>query len=86
MFTYDVHTDSILGSRVVAPEEIKKVVMSTDGWVYGMSEERLIRISPDLQTLQTVDVHEGYWDSMVETSDGRLFVGRGPNLMEIVRE
>lgn len=86
MFIYDVEADSVLTTRSVTPEEIKQVVTSTDGWVYAVTEERLVRVSKDLQTVETIDVNEGYWDSLVETSEGRLFVGRGPNLLEIVRK
>ncbi|MGA7304649.1 MAG: hypothetical protein WBW88_07225 [Rhodothermales bacterium] len=86
MFIYDVATDSVLATRTVAPEEIKKVVTSRDGWVYGMTEERLLRVSPDLQEIEELDVDEGYWDSLAETKDGRLFAGRGADLLEVVRE
>ena len=85
MFVYDVVGDALVAARTCAPEEIKKVVTSRDGWIYAMTEERLLRVSKDLSTVETIDVHEGYWDSMVETSDGRLYVGRGPNLLEVVR-
>ena len=40
----------------------------------------------DLQTVQTLDEYDGYWDSMVELRDGRLFVARGAELMEILRD
>ncbi|NND70887.1 MAG: hypothetical protein HKN43_04855 [Rhodothermales bacterium] len=85
MFIYDVKGDAVIKTKICAPEEIKKVVTSRDGWIYAMTEERLLRVSTDLESVQTIDVHEGYWDSMVETSDGRLFVGRGPDLLELVR-
>ncbi len=85
LFLYDVEADSVLKMLQVAPEEVKKLVTSQDGWIYGMTEERLVRVKKDLSRFQTIDVHEGYWDSMVETSAGRLFVGRGERLMEVIR-
>ena len=85
MFVYDVAADSVLQTRKVAPEAIKKVVTSRDGWVYAMTEERLIRVSTDLEQIEEIDVDEGYWDSLIETKDGRLFVGRGADLLELVR-
>ncbi|HEY5565447.1 MAG TPA: hypothetical protein VIL33_07645 [Rhodothermia bacterium] len=85
MFVYDVAADSVLQTRKVAPEAIKKLVASRDGWVYATTEERLIRASADLLQIEEIDVDEGYWDSLVETKDGRLFVGRGADLLEVVR-
>lgn len=85
LFLYEVAVDSVIARRQVAPEEVKKVVTSVDGWIYAMTEERLLRVSRDLGTVEVLDVNEGYWDSLVETRDGRLFAGRGPNLLEVVR-
>jgi hypothetical protein len=86
LFLYDVTADSVLQTRTATPEEIKKVVKASDGWVYAMTEERLVRVSPNLETVEQLDVNEGYWDSLVETDEGRLFVGRGADLLEVVRE
>ncbi|MCB0718095.1 MAG: hypothetical protein KDD65_06590 [Bacteroidetes bacterium] len=85
MFLYDVTTDSVTATRTVAPEEVKKVVTSSDGWIYAMTEQRLLRVSKDLADVQVIDVDEGYWDSMVEMAAGRLFVGRGERILEVVR-
>lgn len=86
LFRYDAATDSLLATRPAAvPEVITKLVASRDGWIYGLTEERFFRASSDLRTVQTLDVNADYWDSLVETSAGRLFVGRGANLYEVVR-
>jgi hypothetical protein len=61
------------------------VVPSYDGWIYAMTEERLMRVSSDLTTSEVIDVDSGYWDSMTELENGRLFVGRGEILVEVLR-
>lgn len=86
MFLYDVNADKVTTTQAVAPEEVKRLVSSQDGWIYAMTEERLLRTSKDLSTVEVLDINEGYWDSMVETSEGRLFVGRGERILEIVRK
>jgi hypothetical protein len=86
LFLFDTQSDSLLDARQVAPEEIKMVVPSDDGWIYAMTEERLLRVSPDLSRTEVIDVDSGYWDSMAESSDDRLFVGRGAILHEVVRK
>jgi len=85
LYTFDTKTESIISQRTVVPETIKMLVPSTDGWVYGMTEERLFRVTPDLENVEVIDVDPGYWDSMTELENGRLFVGRGEILFEIVR-
>ena len=85
LYTFDTTTESVISERTVVPEAIKMLVPSTDGWVYGMTEERLFRVTPDLEDVELLDVHSGYWDSMAELENGRLFVGRGEILFEVVR-
>ncbi|MFV1980750.1 MAG: hypothetical protein ACC655_06315, partial [Rhodothermia bacterium] len=85
LYTFDTTTESILLEKKVVPEEIKMLVPSADGWIYGMTEERLFRATPDLEVVEVLDVDSGYWDSMTELEDGRLFVGRGEILFEVVR-
>ncbi len=86
MFIFDTVDETVETSQTIAPEEIKKLVTSVDGWVYGMTEERFFRVSADLETVQLIDMHEGYWDSLVETNEGRMFVGRGPHVLEVIRD
>lgn len=86
LFVYDPTDDSVVAVAPGVPETIKKIDVSRDGWVYGLNEYRLFRFSPDLQTVQILDAYDGYWDSLVELRDGRLFVARGAELMEILRE
>jgi hypothetical protein len=85
LYVFDTVNESVIAQRKVVPEAIKMLVPSTDGWIYGMTEERLFRVSSDLQTVEILDEHPGYWDSMTELSNGRLFVGRGEILYEVVR-
>jgi len=85
LYTFDTTTESVISKKTVIPETIKILVPSTDGWVYGMTEERLFRVTPDLKEVEVLDINSGYWDSMTELENGRLFVGRGEVLFEIVR-
>jgi hypothetical protein len=85
LYLFDPKTRSVKAEIVAAPEIITRLVTSRDGWVYAVTEERFIRASADLSTVQTIEVNPGYWDSLVETNEGRLFVSRGAELMEVVR-
>ena len=86
LFIYNVVEDSVEATKRATPEEIKQLVVSHDGWVYGVTEERFFRTSSRLDSIQVIDVHEGYWDSLVETETGNLYVGRGAHLYEVIRK
>jgi outer membrane protein assembly factor BamB len=86
LYVFDPVAQRVLVDTVATPEVITRLVASSDGWVYAVTEERFIRASPDLGTIQTIGVDPDYWDSLVETDDGRLFVSRGSELLEVVRQ
>jgi outer membrane protein assembly factor BamB len=85
MFIYDPAMHAVVYDTVAVPEVITKLLVSSDGWVYGLTEERFFRASPDLKTIETIDEDPGWWDSLAETDSGRLFTARGARLFEVVR-
>jgi len=85
LFVFDPATGEVLADTTAVPEVIIKMLTSRDGWVYGLTEERFFRTTPDLKTIETIDEDPGWWDSLVETESGRLFTSRGPALYEVLR-
>jgi hypothetical protein len=86
LFVYDPEARQVTASTVAAPEVIIKLLVSQDGWVYALTQERFIRATPDLTTVQTIGIDPDWWDSLVETADGRMYVSRGAALLEVVRD
>ncbi len=86
LFVYDPASGVIEDIAPGVPEVIKKIVVADDGWVYGTNEYRLFRFRYDLTQLQVLDEFDGYWDSLVKLRNGRLFVARGAELMEVERK
>lgn len=86
LFIYDPSIHSVVYDTVAVREIITKLLVSRDGWVYGLTEERFFRASADLKTIQTIDEDPGWWDSLAETDEGRLFTARGSRLYEVIRD
>lgn len=84
-FLYDPRNDRVTVGPKTLPETVTKLLVSSDGWVYGLTHGRFFRISPDLLTLETIEEHPDYWDSLAESPAGSLYLGRGPELLQLVR-
>jgi hypothetical protein len=85
LFVFDPTMREVVTDTTAVSEVIIKMLVSQDRWIYGLTEERFFRASPDLETVQTIHEDPDWWDSLVETDEGRLFTARGPELLEVIR-
>lgn len=88
LFVYDIEKDTIEATRNVHAGVIMNVLLSQDGWCYGNSEELLFRFSKDLQQFETIDQRSSppqFGRGLIETKNGRIYLGIGAVLYELVR-
>lgn len=88
LFVYDIEKDTIEATRNVHADVIMNVLLSHDGWCYGNSEELLFRFSKDLQQFEAIDRRPSppqFGRGLIETRDGRIYLGIGAMLYELVR-
>jgi len=88
LFVYDIEKDTIETTRNVHADVIMNVLLSQDGWCYGNSEELLFRFSTDLTRFEEIDRRPSppqFGRGLIETRDGKIYLGIGAVLYELVR-
>ncbi|HEX9971697.1 MAG TPA: WD40 repeat domain-containing protein, partial [bacterium] len=88
LFVYDIKRDEVEATRNVHSGVILNVLASQDGWCYGNSEKLFFRFSKDLQQFEAIDQRPSppqFGRGLIETSNGRIYLGIGAVLYELVR-
>ena len=88
LFVYDIDGDQVNATRTVESGTIMNIIVSRDGWCYGNTKETLFRFSPDLRQFEEIDhraMAPQFGRGLIETRDGKIYVGIGAVLYELVR-
>jgi hypothetical protein len=89
LFVYDVKKDKIEATKNIHAGVILNVLASRDGWCYGNTENLLFRFSKNLEQFEVIDQRLSppqFGRGLIETHDGRIYLGIGAVLYELVRE
>ena len=94
LFVYNIENDKVEATRNVQSGIILNVLASQDGWCYGNTETLLFRFSKNLHEKNAQTAGNGKIDyrpttprfgrGLIETSDGRIYLGIGAVLYELV--
>ncbi len=88
LFVYDLKKDEIEATKNLHAGVILNVLASQDGWCYGNTEKLLFRFSKDLLQFEAIDHRSSplqFGRGLIETRDGRIYLGIGAELYELVR-
>ncbi len=87
VFVYDDRTQRVVASKSLPYGLITNILVSRDGWYYGVTPGVLFRFTPDLQEVEEIyrQSKPGFGHVLAETSEGRLFLASGALLYELVR-
>jgi len=88
LFVYNIETDQVEAMKAIGSGTILNVVVSADGWCYGNTKKMLFRFSRDLQRFEEIEYRPTapqYGLGLLATRDGRIYLGIGAELHELIR-
>ena len=86
LFRYDPKTDKVLATVDTKFGTILRLILSQDGWIYGLSGTFLFRLRQDFSALKVLDTSTApayLGHALMETTAGEIFFTKGHELFRL---